>query len=142
MPTYNCHVAPGRLSSSQKAEVVKALSQIHSEEGKAPAYLVQVIFTDLAPENHFINGRTVSSEEIWINGVIRAGRTDDQKTAMAQRMVKEVAEICGIDKSYIWVYISDLAKAAEFGSVLPVPGKEKGWYAALSEEVKKRYELK
>ena len=141
MPTYTCTISPGRLSSSQKAEVVKALTRIHSEEGKAPAYLVQAIFHEVAPENHFINGRPVSTEEIWINGVIRAGRTDEQKTAMATRMVKECAAACGIDESYMWVYISDLAKAAEFGSVLPGVGEENQWFAALPEDVKRRYDL-
>ena len=142
MPTYVCHIAPGRLSGSQKAEVVKAISNIHSKEGKAPAYLVQVIFNEVPPENRFINGRPVTRDEIWINGVIRAGRTDEQKTTMAQRMVNECAAACGIDESFVWVYVSDLAKAAEFGSVLPEPGEEKEWFAALPEDVKQRYDLR
>lgn len=141
MPTYICTIAPNRFSSAQKSAVVEAITNIHSKEGKAPAYLVHVLFNEIEPSNRFINRRQVSSDDVWIHGHIRAGRTDEQKAAMAVRMTAECAEGFGLDKSYVWVYISDLAQAAEFGSLLPKPGMEKEWYAALPQEVKERYGL-
>lgn len=141
MPTYICTVAPNRFTDAQKAAVVDAITRIHSEEGKAPAYLVHVVFNEVAPSNRFINRRPVSSSDVWIHGHIRAGRTNEQKAGMAVRMMRECAEGLGIDSSYVWVYISDLAQAAEFGSLLPAPGEEKEWYAALPQQVKERYGL-
>lgn len=121
--------------------MVDAITRIHSEEGKAPAYLVHVLFNEVAPSNRFINRREVSADDVWIHGHIRAGRTNEQKAAMAMRMTSECAAGLKLDRSYVWVYISDLAQAAEFGSLLPAPGEEQEWYAALPQSVKDRYGL-
>ena len=112
-----------------------------------PQYLVQVIFNEIAHSdetgnrNWFINKRPVPREQIWIRGDIRAGRSDKQKTAIAERISNECAEATGIDKSYFWVYISDLAKASEFGGVLPEPRQEKEWLAQIPKSVRERYGL-
>lgn len=53
--------------------------------------------------------------------------------------MNECAQAIGIDKSYIWVYICDAEKTAEFGAVLPEPGQEKAWAQALPSEVRERY---
>lgn len=141
MPTYILTVAPRRFTAAQKSAAVDAITQIHSEEGRAPGYLVHCVFSECDPSNRFINRRTVSADDVWIHGHIRAGRTDEQKAAMATRMTAECARAFGLESSYVWVYISDLAQAAEFGSLLPAPGDEKEWYAALPQEVKERYGL-
>ena len=142
MPTYVVTGAPGRLSASQKSDSVKAISRIHSQEGGGvPEYLVQVFFNEISPENHFINKRTVTADEMWIRGDIRPGRSDAQKTAIAERMMKGCAEVCGLDPSYVWVYICEADKTVEFGSVLPAPGGEKAWEEALPREVGERYGL-
>lgn len=139
MPTYICTVAPSRFSASQKSSAVDAITQIHAEEGRAPGYLCHCVFNEVDPSNRFINRRNVSADDVWIHGHIRAGRTKEQKAAMATRMMAECAEALGVESSYVWVYISDLAQAAEFGSLLPAPGEEKEWFAALPQEVKERY---
>ena len=142
MPTYVCTVAKDRLNADQKTEIVKRLSKVHSQEGGGvPEYLVQVIFNELEPGNHFINKRPVSEDQIWIRGDIRAGRTDEQKTAMAEGMMAECSEAVGIDRSFLWVYICDAEKTAEFGSILPKPGEEEAWVAKLPKEVRDRYGL-
>ena len=53
--------------------------------------------------------------------------------------MEECAEAIGVGKSYIWVYICDADKTAEFGAVLPEPGQEKVWVEKLPKEVKERY---
>lgn len=141
MPTYICTVAPGRFSDANKTAVVDAITRLHSEIGAAPAYLVHVIFNEVDPSNRFINSRRVSSDEVWIHGHIRSGRTDEQKAEMATRMTAECAEGFGLDKSFVWVYITSLDCASEFGSLLPAPGEERDWYAALPPAVKERYGL-
>ena len=54
-------------------------------------------------------------------------------------MMAECAQAFEIDSSYVWVYLSDLAQAVEFGSPLPASGGEKDWYEALPQDVKERY---
>ncbi len=123
MPTYTVTATSNRLSPSEKQSIVNAITQIHSQEGRAPEYLVQVIFNELSAGNHFINKRPVPADQMWVNGIIRAGRSDAQKTAMVTRIMNECSEAMRVDPSYVWAYICDAEKTAEFGAVLPEPGK-------------------
>lgn len=142
MPTYVCTTSTGRLNSTQKQEVVQRITQIHAKEGgNVPEYLVQVIFNEVAPGNWFINKREVPGDQVWIRGDIRMGRSDEQKRKMCERMTAEFSEVTSIDASYVWVYICDVEKASEFGSVLPKPGEEGKWVAGLGKEVRDRYGL-
>ena len=141
MPTYVCTTTTDRLNKTQKEQIVQKVTQVHAQEGgNVPEWLVQVIFKEVERGNIFINKRN-ADDQVWIRGDIRAGRTDQQKTAMAERMMNECAEAICIDKSYIWVYICDAEKTAEFGSILPEPGQEKAWVEKLPKEVRDRYGL-
>ena len=141
MPTYVCTTSTGRLNKEQKEQIVQRVTRVHSQEGgNVPEWLVQVIFKEVERGNIYINKRN-ADDQVWIRGDIRAGRSDAQKTAMAERMMNECAEAIGIDKSYIWVYICDADKTAEFGRVLPEPGQEEAWVARLPKEVRDRYGL-
>ena len=71
--------------------------------------------------------------------MIRAGRTDAQKTAICERIMRECAEALKIDGSYVWVYVSDIGKSAEFGRMLPEPGGEKEWLEGIPQGVRKMY---
>ncbi|KAK3711602.1 hypothetical protein LTR37_009593 [Vermiconidia calcicola] len=95
----NARIEPNRSLESIVLEELGVLE--NQQEGKASAYLVQVMFNEVPRENRFVNGKPVSSDEIWINSVIRAGRTDEQKTAMCRRLTEECATICGVDKSFV-----------------------------------------
>ncbi|KAK5170959.1 uncharacterized protein LTR77_004103 [Saxophila tyrrhenica] len=142
MPTYTCTCSAGRLSPTEKQSIVNSITKVHSEEGgNVPQYLVQVVFNELAPGNHFINKRLVPKDQLWVNGLIRAGRSDAQKTAMVKRIMSECSEAMGVDPSFVWAYICDAEKTAEFGSVLPEPGQEKAWVEAIPKEVRDRYGL-
>ena len=57
MPTYACSAAAGRLTPTQRLEIVRSITAIHNEETGAPRYFVQVIFYDIAPANHYIAGQ-------------------------------------------------------------------------------------
>ncbi|KAH8801517.1 4-oxalocrotonate tautomerase [Xylogone sp. PMI_703] len=139
MPTYVCTTAAGRLSPEQKQRIVESLSEVHSEEANTPKFIVQVIFHEVLPGQHYINERPVTTDQVWIRGDIRAGRTDEQKEAMLSRMVKLSSEASGIDPSFFWVYLCDIPKMAEFGSIMPNPGGEAEWIASLPQDVKERY---
>ena len=162
MPSYVVTTSHARLSPTQKQGVVDAVTLVHHEEADVPAYLVQVIFHELPPTTatntttttkdhqpasssnhhyHYINRRPVSLDQIWIRGDIRTGRTDAQKTHMVERMLESCSRAAGIDPSYLWVYLCDIPKMAEFGSVLPDPGGERDWVETLGRGVRERYGL-
>lgn len=142
MPTYVVTTHPNRLSTSQKAAIVAKISEIHSVEGGGvPQWLVQVIFNEVPSGNWFINKRLVPTDQIWVRGDIRAGRSEAQKARMCERVMAECAAATDMDKSFWWVYICDADKTAEFGSVLPEPGGEKEWIEGIDKEVRERYGL-
>jgi phenylpyruvate tautomerase PptA (4-oxalocrotonate tautomerase family) len=71
VPTYTCTTEAGRLSKEQRLKVAECIAAVHSEETGAPRYLVQVIFYDLAPDSHYVAGRSAPTDQIWVRGDIR-----------------------------------------------------------------------
>jgi hypothetical protein len=57
-----------------------------------------------------------------------------------QRLTREVAEVCRISRQDVWIYLNELEpeNMVEFGSILPLPGKEPDWLGAQSEELRSR----
>jgi phenylpyruvate tautomerase PptA (4-oxalocrotonate tautomerase family) len=107
MPTYVCAAAAGRLTSDQKAEIVRSITAIHHEETGAPRYLVQVIFYDVAPGSHYIAGRPAPAAQ-WLRADIRDGRTDAQKSQMLHRIMQGVGKASGAAEETVWVYLSEI----------------------------------
>jgi phenylpyruvate tautomerase PptA (4-oxalocrotonate tautomerase family) len=140
MPTYVCSAATGRLTTDQKAEIVRSITAIHHEETGAPRYLVQVIFYDVAPGNHYIAGRPAPADQIWVRADIRDGRTDEQKSQMLHRIMLDVGKASGAAADAVWVYLCDIpaANVAEYGRVLPPPGSEKEWFATLPDALREK----
>lgn len=140
MPTYVCWSRAGLLSDEQRRRIAKSMTDIHHEVGRAPRYFVQVIFNDLAPGAHFIGGQAATDGHVWIRADIRAGRTEEQKHALLNRIADEVSAIAGTSREDIWVYISDIPgpSVLEFGHALPQPGEEEAWFARLPPELQQR----
>ena len=140
MPTYVCAAAAGRLTRDQKTEIVRRITAIHHEETGAPRYFVQVIFHDVAAGSHFVAGRPVPADQIWVRGDIRAGRTDQQKTQMARRIMHDVSKASGAAEETVWVYLCEIpaGNITEYGSLMPLPGSENAWFASLPESLKER----
>jgi phenylpyruvate tautomerase PptA (4-oxalocrotonate tautomerase family) len=107
MSTYVCAAAAGRLTSDQKAEIVRSITAIHHEETGAPRYLVQVIFYDVAPGSHYIAGRPAPAAQ-WLRADIRDGRTDAQKSQMLHRIMQDVGKASGAAEETVWVYLSEI----------------------------------
>jgi phenylpyruvate tautomerase PptA (4-oxalocrotonate tautomerase family) len=140
MPTYACSAPAGRLTPAQKVEIVQSITAIHHEETGAPRYLVQVIFYDIAPGNHYIGGQLAPAGQMWIRGDIRDGRTGEQKSRMISRILQEVSRTTEIGEDEVWVYLSDIPahNIAEYGRVLPAPGGENAWFATLPAALRER----
>jgi phenylpyruvate tautomerase PptA (4-oxalocrotonate tautomerase family) len=133
MPTYTVTAPDGRLSGEQKNRIAADITRIHHEVTAAPAFFAQVIFVDVKPGNYFVGGTALNSDQLFVHGQIRAGRNADDKHRLLVRILEATAIAAAMPNSHVWVYIAELpaAQMAEFGHVLPEPGQEAAWTAAL-----------
>lgn len=142
MPTYACWSEPDVVPVSARAAIATALTEIHHEVGRAPRYFVQVIFNQLDAGSVFVAGQPAQAGHLWIRADIRAGRTDEQKRELLDRITTEIGAILGLPAEEVWVYINDIpgGNIAEYGRALPDPGEEDAWFTALPAELRERLE--
>ena len=139
MPTY-VFTSAKPISADQRAALVASVTEIHAVEATAPRYFVQVIFHRVEPGSIFIGGEAASPNHVWVRADIRAGRSSEQKARMLTRIMAETSQILGTSEQDVWVYISDIPAQGvlEFGNVLPEPGQEEAWLAALPEALREK----
>ncbi len=142
MPTYAFTTARN-LTAEQRARIVESVTTIHQMEATAPRYFVQVVFYRVDPGSIFIGAEAASPDHVWVRADIRSGRTNEVKSKILQRIMRETSEILGISEQAVWVYISDIPAQGvlEFGNVLPEPGGEAKWLAALPSELREKLML-
>jgi phenylpyruvate tautomerase PptA (4-oxalocrotonate tautomerase family) len=140
MPIYVCTAALGRLTPVQKTEIAKGITAIYHEETGAPGYLVQVIFYDIAPGNHYVAGRPVPADQICIRCDTRSGKTNTQKSQMLRRIMQDVARVSGGAEDAVSVLLCELpaGNIAEYGRVAPAPGEEDAWFSSLPDALRER----
>lgn len=133
MPTYVCTSITGRLSPSQKQQIVSDITRIHCEATGAPGYFAQVIFEDVAPSDYYVGGKPLAHDQLFVHGRIRTGRAAQAKTRMIQEMARALGHAAQIPATGVWVYLGELParQLIEGGHVLPEPGDEDAWTAAL-----------
>ncbi|MCK0103250.1 tautomerase family protein [Pseudohalocynthiibacter sp. F2068] len=136
MPTYSVSSVGVFLSIQQKKKVAEAITESHHDNTGAPGFFAQVFFKNCAGEDHFLGGNQNTHPHIFINGLIRVGRSAEAKNSLMTRVVAAVAEICSIGREDIWMYIQDISAAQmiEYGRVLPEPGLEAEWIEKVSPE--------
>jgi phenylpyruvate tautomerase PptA (4-oxalocrotonate tautomerase family) len=137
MPTYYCTSVSGRLSSEQKSKIAGEITRIHSEVTGAPGFFAQMIFDEVRTGDWFMGGAPLTHEHIFVYGHIRAGRAAVDKTRMIKLMAEAVAAAAQVEsRRAIWVYVNELPprQMIEFGHVLPEPGDEPAWTAALPQD--------
>lgn len=133
MPTYVCTTLEGRLSQEQKSRVAKEITRIHCDVTGAPSYFAQVIFNEVKPGDYFMNGAPLAHDQIFVYGRVRAGRATQDKSRMIVEMAQSLGAITAAGPRGVIVYVGDLPprQMIEFGHVLPEPGDEEQWTAAL-----------
>ena len=134
MPTYICTTLEGRLTTDQKSRIAGEITRIHAEVTGAPGFFAQVIFNEVSPGNMFMGGGALTHDHIFIHGHIRAGRAAVDKARMIMLMAEAVGAAAKVDSHRaIWVYVAELPprQMIEFGHLLPEPGDEAAWTAAL-----------
>jgi phenylpyruvate tautomerase PptA (4-oxalocrotonate tautomerase family) len=136
MPTYHCTSPAGLLDAGKKSAIAAEITRIHNAVTGAASFFAQVIYTDVAKGNHFMGGAPLASEQIFVHGFIRAGRSVPDRQRLVTEMVTAIADLSGLAKRLVWVYLTELParQMAEYGHILPEPGDEKPWLDGLPEE--------
>jgi phenylpyruvate tautomerase PptA (4-oxalocrotonate tautomerase family) len=132
VPTYIVSTAASRLMDL-KARIAEGITTAHSQETGAQGFFAQVIFNEVPEGNHFLGGRPLSVELIFVHGFIRAGRTSLQKNRLIERIADVLVDVTARDRRHVWIYLSELAPAqmVEYGRALPEPGGEEMWLNAM-----------
>jgi phenylpyruvate tautomerase PptA (4-oxalocrotonate tautomerase family) len=140
MPIFACTAAQGRLTSAHKAEIAKGITDIYHEETGAPRYLVQVIFYDVAPGNHYVAGKLGSADQVWVRCDTRSGKTDTEKTQMLRRTMRLVGKVIGAEEDVVAVLLNEIPSSnfTEFGALAPAPGEEDAWFSSLPHGLRER----
>jgi phenylpyruvate tautomerase PptA (4-oxalocrotonate tautomerase family) len=122
-----------RLSAEQKVRLAEEITHAHTEITGAAGFFAQVIFDEVPEGNHFVGGAPLGLGQIFIHGQIRAGRSAVDRQKLITRLVKVASEVSGLPTNAAWVYIIELPARcmAEYGHILPEPGDEQSWAAAL-----------
>lgn len=134
MPTYICTAPEGRLTADQKSKIASEITRIHAEVTGAPGFFAQVIFNEVSAGNLFMGGAALKHDHIFVYGHIRAGRAAVDKARMITIVAKAVGELAKVNSNRsVWVYVTELPprQMIEFGHLLPEPGDEAAWEAAL-----------
>lgn len=63
MPLYEITFA-ARLTAAQKAELAKAITDIHAEAFQTPRWFVNMLLTDASQHTWFVGGRPVSRKAV------------------------------------------------------------------------------
>jgi len=139
MPTFNVIVPEERFSNEQKTRVAVAIGRTYKELTGVPENLTQVIFIEVKHGNYFIGSVPPDTDQISVEGHLRAGRSAEAKRSLVERIVEAVAQAAAMPKSQVWAHLVDMpaTQIVEFGRVVPEPGGEAAWIAALPEAERK-----
>ena len=137
MPTYIVRSSNIKFSQKRKNEIAKEITQTHNKITGANSYFAQVIFDNNKQNNHFMGGKIVKDQQIFLYGHIRAGRTNKIKNQLIKTLRNAIIKKSSIKKFNVWVYLLDLppAQMIEYGEILPKSGKEKKWFNSLSKSL-------
>jgi phenylpyruvate tautomerase PptA (4-oxalocrotonate tautomerase family) len=127
MPVYTCITTTGTLSDDAKAAMAAEITEVHASITRAPTRFVHVLFHELPATNVFTDA--APSNPVLIDGLIRAGRSDADKTRLATDLSSSISRVIGIPEAHILVSIGDRPArfGVEGGRVLPEPGAEAEW---------------
>ena len=124
MPVYSVTTEMGRLDQEQKEKIAAGITAIHGEETGAPEPLIHVVFTGYPQGVAWSSGRPGAPNVIQAS--IRAGRSEEVRVRMMERMTALMCEVADVSVRDVIVALFDFAPhwAMEAGMVLPPTQKE------------------
>ena len=136
MPTYNVTVANISLTTEQESAIAAAITEAHHVNTGAPAFFAQVLFTAVTAGKHFIGGKIYRTPHLFVHGLIRAGRSAEEKNSLIKDITEKTCVSAGVGPEDVWVYLQEIpaAQMVEFGRILPEPGAEEEWLRGFSQE--------
>ena len=140
MPTYTVTNSNFNISSKQQKKLAEGITKVHNIVTGANTYFAQVIFNKTKKNNHFMGGKKVKEQSLFLLGQIRAGRSKEVKDKLILDLKDVLVKNSKLDETQVWVYINDLppSQMIEYGTVLPESGKEIEWFGNLSTKLKKK----
>ncbi|MGA2553032.1 MAG: tautomerase family protein [Burkholderiaceae bacterium] len=136
MPTYTIYAPRGQLSSEQKKTIAGAITRTHETVTGARSFFAQVLFIEIPHENWFMGGGALQTEQLYVCGHIRGGRSPELKRDLILGLRDALAIGASVSRSKVWAYLVEVPPSlmVEYGHVLPVPGQEEIWLAELPPE--------
>ena len=128
------------LFQKKKNKIAQGITKVHSKITGASSFFAQVIFEPNKNKSHFMGGKVISEKQIFLNGQIRAGRTQAVKKKLIKSLRDSIIKNSGIKRDNVWVYLEELVpeQMIEYGEVLPQSGKEISWFHSLPNFLKKK----
>ena len=125
MPLYTVSTRKS-LATETKQKIVDAITEQHCTITEAIPEFVQVFFSEGVPLDRGI--------DLHLLGSIRSGRTDETKLRMSNAFKRALSNIIQSKPDDIESVLSDVPASwvMEGGQILPEPGQEEEWLAALS----------
>ena len=140
MPTYTVKYSNFNLTKQKKNKIAKGITLVHEKVTGAKSFFAQVIFVENKKNYHFMGGKSVKKKQLFLNGQIRSGRSEEIKDKLIKKLRDTLIQNSGLSRDKIWVYIVDLppAQMIEYGEILPQSGKEESWFNNLPKKLKKK----
>ena len=140
MPTYTVKYSNFTLTKQKKNKIAKGITSVHEKVTGAKSFFAQVIFVENKKNYHFMGGKSVKKKQLFLNGQIRAGRSEEIKDKLIKKLRDTLIQNSGLSRDKIWVYIVDLppAQMIEYGEILPQSGEEESWFNNLPKKLKKK----
>jgi phenylpyruvate tautomerase PptA (4-oxalocrotonate tautomerase family) len=125
MPLYTVMTQDGLLSDQQRDTIAAELVRIHTSATGVPANFVHSIFPTY-PKNHAYVAAERSAVASIV-GVIRAGRSPEQKSRLVQAIWKMFQDNTGVSDRDLSVALQEVppSQAMENGMIMPEIGHEK-----------------
>jgi phenylpyruvate tautomerase PptA (4-oxalocrotonate tautomerase family) len=127
VPIYTLTAAQGTLTRDTKALLAAEITRIHAANNHVPPTYVNVVFSELPPENVFTGGEP--GTPLLISGWVRRGHPVEESSSLALQLSSAAARISGLAERHVMVVLTDspAQAAVEGGRALPEPGHEAQW---------------